>query len=460
MTLKILYYSISFIVALFVISKLTIYSDKSNIAGDDIKALFKVLCIIYVIWSFYVVIIGISSSAVIDKVFLFISEFVMSTCYIAGIELMSSVTDRTLMAERTSHSIISKLLYISVFVIIVRLIIGKADISNGIFGAYFTMNFDISFVLRIVFYVVILFIYGAYTYMHYYMNNTKRQRYISRQCGIIGFVAAISILIETLGYTYLHSFIPSMYVGMFVILIKFSSLIRYKRKIEYNVADYKDILSPSNEKPAFVCDDYGKILFENTRAFVMRQTYKDSYVGKLLTDVFVISDYDKDRLKEPRNTQKFEIYCKYPKEEKEILLIAKHNLDKFSDIFSTEIEVSYAAANGQENENGSYAEGTAKDIKNHPENPVLSFEIVNDIRTKALIKAIESQKRFYENGNKALFEMNLKAIEKASSVIGLPALVELCDRIKTELSYGDWEGLNPLMIDLDRQYETLMFINY
>ncbi|MDO4189031.1 MAG: hypothetical protein Q4D29_08570, partial [Lachnospiraceae bacterium] len=284
---------------------------------------------------------------------------------------------------------------------------------------------------------------------------------ISRQCAIIVGIATTALIIETLGYIYLHTFVPSMYVGMLVILFRFKSLIQYKRSIEYIAEDYNNILSPSNEKPAFLCDDEGRILFENTRAFVMRQTYKDNYVGRLLTDIFVISDYDKERLREPRNTQKFEVYCKYPKEEREMLLTAKHNLDKFSDIISTEIEVGYAISfEDDESVVAARTDGDITDAKKNVLGHELSYEIINDIRTNELIKAIANQKKFYENGDRNLFELNLKAIEKASTILSIPALEDLCDRIQTELIYGEWEAIEPLMIDLDRQYETLVFINY
>lgn len=428
---------------------------------EDIKQEFLVLRIVVIIWSFSVVVVGVSQSSVIDKAFLLVSDFLMIASYITGVELLASITDRMISKKRTSYSISSELLYLGILVMIVRLVLGKSETSMGPFGLYFTMNLNMAFIIRVVFFISILFFYGAYTYMHYYMSTTKRQKYISRQCAIIVGIATTALIIETLGYIYLHTFVPSMYVGMLVILFRFKSLIQYKRSIEYIAEDYNNILSPSNEKPAFLCDDEGRILFENTRAFVMRQTYKDNYVGRLLTDIFVISDYDKERLREPRNTQKFEVYCKYPKEEREMLLTAKHNLDKFSDIISTEIEVGYAISfEDDESVVAARTDGDITDAKKNVLGHELSYEIINDIRTNELIKAIANQKKFYENGDRNLFELNLKAIEKASTILSIPALEDLCDRIQTELIYGEWEAIEPLMIDLDRQYETLVFINY
>lgn len=461
MVVMILYYSIAFVFALFLISRLMLFDQLLIGNKKDVKNTFYVLCITVITWSFSIVAIGVSQIDILDKILLFISDFLSFSSFIIGAELCSSITDRAHSRMRSSYSISSILLYAGLFVMVVRLIMGRADTSEGLFGLYFTMNMDFSFILHVIFYVAILFFCGAYTYMHYYTSNTKRQLYISKQCVVIVSAGVIALIMETLGYIYMKCFVPALYFAMIYMVYKYKNLINYKRSIEYNEDDYKETLSPSNEKPAFVCNDEGLILFENTRAFVMRQTYKDSYIGKYITELFEISDYDRERLKEPRNTQVFEIYCKYPKEEREMLLLAKHNLDKFGDIFSTEISVSYALSYEEEEAVvAARKELEKKEAKKKFADLNLTYETVNDIRTKELIKLIANQKKFYEDGNKKLFEINLKGIEKASAVLGLSTLQELCDRIQTELLYGEWDGLNTLMIDLDRQYETLMFINY
>lgn len=458
--LSMAYYSIIFVFSLLIISR--IIKMNSELQGDreDVKHTFLILSIEFIGWSLCTVLVGISRSAVLDKVFLLIIEFLRITAFVSATELCADITDRVLSKERSIYSISAEFLYIGVGVLAFRVACDRAATKVGLFGDSFVVDINLSYILYVLFYVSVIFFLGAYTYMHYYENTNKRQHYISKQCAIIVGVLSASLIIESLCYVWYETFVPSVYVGMLISSFLFRNLIIYKRSIEYNEADYQRILAPSHQKPSFVCDDDGRIIFENTRAFVMRQTYKDEYLGRALTDIFTITDYDKERLKEPRNTQLFSVYCKYPKETREMLLTVKHNLDKFGDIFSTEVEVEYA--NVQDSEVVPVM--ASKDSSEKAVKKVLDIDIsvgaINDIRTKELLKQLERQKKYYDEGNRQLFEINIIGIEKASSILGLSTLGDLCGRIQTELLYGEWEGLNPLMIDLDRQYETLKFINF
>ena len=451
---SIVYYSITFIICLFVISRIIDIYSTFNGDREDIKHAFLYVCVSFILWSVSTVIVGISNSSVLDRVFLLIAEFMKLGTFVAFAELCASITDRVLNKRRSSYTVSSELLYFGVLVQLIRLLSQKADIEKTYFGDNFKMN-NLSIIVNVFFYVVVIFFVGAYTYMHYYSRSTRRELYISKYCAVMVGILAVSLAAETVGYVLFDAFIPSMYVGMLACIFIFRNLVVYKRSIEYAESDYNHILEPSHQKPAFVCDDTGKVLFENTRAFVMKQTYKDNYMGRLLTEIFDITDYDKDRLKDPRNTQVFGVYCSYPKEQREILLNVKHNLDRFGAIFSTEVEVGYADAPDEDVVVAAGSENAEKSLTGIN----LSLNEVQELRTEGLIKQLELQKKLYENGNKKLYELNIKGISKAAGVLELSALEELCDRIQTELTYGEWEALESMMVDVDRQYEMLVMLN-
>ena len=451
---SLVYYSLIFIFCLFIINRMLEVRETMKGEREDIRHTYVLFCVFFVLWSFSLVAAGISEIDVLDKVLLLIVDFSKICTFVFAAELCASITDRMITKKKLSYTISSRLLYLGVFVLVFRLLIDKGEIRKSYFGDIFVLDLY-SIIFNTFFYICVIFFMGAYTYMYYYSCNTKRERYISKYCTEIVVILATALTIETVGYVLFDLFIPSMFIGMIICYFKLRNLIIYKRSIEYNEEDYENILSSAHPKPAFVCDDDGRVLFENTRAFVMRQTYKDKFKGRLLTEIFEITEYDKERLKEPRNTQVFDVYCKYPKEPKEMLLNVKHNLDKFGAIFSTEVEVGYAGANQND-------QIVVKKINGSGElsdNEELSAEQVRELRIKGLIHQLEVQKKLYLSGNKDLFVYNLKGISKAASVLSLTALEELCDRINTELKYGEWEALESMMIDIDRQYETLEMLD-
>lgn len=460
MVTRVFHYSIVFITALFFVGKMI--STNNNVtetSREDIKNRFSFLCVAFVIWSLTIVTIGIAQNSIVDHIFILLSDFFHIAVLVTEVELFALLTDNSINVSAKTASISSALLYFGVFTLAVRMFLESGAVYDGAFSSFYEMNNIISIILTTLFQVVVLFFYAAYTYMYWYTCTKKREYFISNMCMVVVGVFVVCLSIETFFYIHSKEFIPLMYFGALVSILLLKRIVDYKRSIELNPDDYMNVLAPSYRKPAFVCNDEGRIVFENTRAFVMQQTYKDDYSDKLLTDIFDITDYDQDRLKDSRVRQSFDVYCKYPKSDKEILLKVKHNLDKYGSIFTTEIEVEentedtaeYNTLAGKNNSDINTVTGNATSI---------SHDVINDIRTEQLIKQIEYQKALFESGRKDLFIMNMKGISKAASVLGLSSLEDLCDRIQTEIAYGEWEYLDSMIIELDRQYETLKIIRF
>lgn len=453
LSLAVWYYSYLFISTLFILGKSMQIGEKVTTNREDIKRHFSVFCASFLCWSFVTVLVGIVNNNVLDILFLFTSEFFRIGVFINGAELMAAITDRTLVNKKTLFSISSIMLYCGVTILLLKLFLDRATKARGVFGDFLAVDSNIALIAYIMYYVIVLFFYATYVYMHYYASGKKRDYYITKLCVIIVSILGIALVIESFAYAMFRTFVPTIHIAMLICIVFFNKLIKYKRSIEHHEADYDRILTPTYNKPAFVCDDEGKIIFENTRAFVMCQTYKDTYLGKYLTDVFDISDYDRERLMDAKLTQAFEIYCNYSKEKREILLTIKHNIDRFGAIFTTEVELEYA---DEKNVNNSNINDEAAS-----ENRAIyvTYENIKRIRTEQLIEQLGTQKELYDNNNKDLFEFGIKGISKSAKVLSLMGLEELCDRIQEELSYGEWESLEPLMIELDRQYESLKLIS-
>ena len=68
MVVMILYYSIAFVFALFLISRLMLFDQLLIGNKKDVKNTFYVLCITVITWSFSIVAIGVSQIDILDKI--------------------------------------------------------------------------------------------------------------------------------------------------------------------------------------------------------------------------------------------------------------------------------------------------------------------------------------------------------------------------------------------------------
>lgn len=453
-----LYYAILFIIALYFIGRILAGAEYVSGSEEEHGQSYIIICSAYVLLCLFTVIVSVSTSEVIDRASLYFAEFFRIWILINGAELVALITEKKKAKQMTIVAVASELFYLGIAVLALRTVLDRAKTQMGIFGKSFVTGNAIGLVIYITVDVVILFIYAAYTYMFYYSCTRKRENYLLKRCIIVVAVLAVSILVEAIGYFRFDIYIPIMNLGMLVCINLFRNMLIYKRTIEYNEQDYDRILSPSYKVPAFVCNDEGAIIFENVRAFVMKQTYKESnYVGGYLTDFFEISEYDKDRLNDPRVTQVFDVYCRYPKEPKEVILRVKHNIDRYGEIFSSEVEYLISDEKTDEEADTVYNAGMRQSSR---ENRLeLLFEDVNQMRVEALVGLLEDQRMLYDKNERLLFDFNLIGIIKMAEVMRMAGLVELCERIREATIYtGEWDSIDMMLIDLDRQYETLKLI--
>lgn len=456
MIVTILYYALIFISGMFCLSKAIVYANSLPSKASFISRNYCIITVLFTAWCFVNVMVGVAPSTVVKNSLLLVSECIRMMILIFGAKLCAFIINRNEEGEATINRVTSELLYVGIAVFLIRLFFDRGQIHKGIFGPYVCMESSISLISYIIFNIIIIFFFGAFTYMYYYSCNKKREFYVCRYCIVIIVALIISLIIEVVAYSTYDVYIPTMYIGICVMVSTFKKLIEYKSSIDYKEENYSRILNPAYQRPAFVCDDEGKIIFENTRAFVLSQTSKDEYIGKYLTDVFDITDFDKKRLVEPRITQTFDVYCKYPKILESAVLRVRHRLDRFGDIFATEVEYD---TNVQEVEAVEASSLLAQMARPKVYIPNVNIETVSDIREENLIRLIETQKSMFEKGNKELFLFNIKGISKLAAVLGNTSLEELCERIQIEILYGEWDSLNSMIIELDRQYETLKMLH-
>ena len=179
---SIFYYAIIFIISLFMISRLILISSIFQREGEGLKRTFIILCTAFIVWSISVVSVGISQHNVLDVVFLLLSEFMKITTFVAATELFAELTGRNVIKKKSSYTVSAELSYLGIAALVLFTIQNRCEVVHGSFGSYFVSPVNISFILRVLFYIIIVFFLGAYTYMFYYSNDSRREGYISRQC--------------------------------------------------------------------------------------------------------------------------------------------------------------------------------------------------------------------------------------------------------------------------------------
>ena len=136
--------------------------DKQNT-----RRTFIIVCISFILWDLFVVSVGVSVNRILDTVFLLFAEFFKICTFVYGVELCAFITVRATGKKRSILVIASELLYFGIGVLSIRVIMNKARTVEGFFGTNLDMPANVGFILHVLFYVVVIFFYGIYTYMHY-----------------------------------------------------------------------------------------------------------------------------------------------------------------------------------------------------------------------------------------------------------------------------------------------------
>ena len=82
-------------------------------------------------------------------------------------------------------------------------------------------------------------------------------------------------------------------------------------------------------------------------------------------------------------------------------------------------------------------------------------ENLREMQINDIIEMIDLCAKLYEENKQDLFKYNLIGIKKIAKILGYSAIDDLASRMESACKYGDWQIIDNLLIELDRQAETL-----
>lgn len=445
------------IISLFIISK----GLNSFNSGDDeiIGKLYASLCLFFSLWCFLYISATFSISDFWKHIFYYFSEFLKILSFVSFFENIACLTGYFEKRQQKVYKISTFYLYYGITVLFFDLIFGHKHLIASNVGVYPITKYHIVELLRASFYIVFLF--GLFYLVINYREKYKkpRERFASNLLSCIVFVSFISLIIEICGYCFLSKFYPSVIISFSLIVLFLDFCVRYFRSIEYNRNDYAEALAHNNKVSIFICDDEYRIIMENRRLEVMSEKYRDSFSNRSIFDVFKFSDSDIEKYKNYKDKEPLVISGVYQKMDIRVVFIINNKYDRFGFIFSSLVQV--YLLDDYEREFGKLKDEEIENneeeiIENTDESDlVINNDVVKELQLNSLIEMIENGNKLYNDKSTDLFKYNLLGIKKCATKLGYLSLVNLCNSIDDTLSYSGFEGIESLMIELDRQCETL-----
>lgn len=469
---KVLYFSVISLVALFSVSRaIRIYEGQKK---DRMGKLYFMLCLLFALWCVLIIGANFSMSDFRIHTLYYVSEIVKMLTFITFYECIACITGYFEDNKNNVYRISSFYLYFSAAILFAELIIARDSVVQSNIGVYAVSKYHIWELLNAIYYISILF--GLFYLVITYNESHKKKR--EQFAGYLFFgsciFAFIAMIVEICGLCLASIYIPTVLIAFSVIVISFDYCIWYMRSIEYNADDYEEELSNKNNDNIMILNDEKNIIFRNKRLDIMLENARDSFDNKNIYDVFSFSNEEKNKLEKHKGIDSYIVRAEYIKNETPLVLLVKNKYDRYGIVFSSVVTVygkeDYEAIYGKlpdnEKHNNIIADGRldtdSNDVSNDASNdsnnnasiPAIS-DIIRDLQNDELIELIELLRRYYAEKNQILFELTLPGVEKCSDRIGSNSIKDLCERIRESIRLSGFDGIDSLMIELDRQNETI-----
>lgn len=443
--------SILFIFAMVSISQgNSLRLDKKN-AGESKE--FIGLTFAYSFWCILAIISATVSleHIVLKYSFYYLAEFSKIVTFVMTIEVMAYLTGYIKERKRTLYIIVVAFMYIGVGLELINLIFGGAKLSQNVHGLSINNEHQILILFHMIYDFGILFVLLLLAVRYYEKCRKEREFYAFRLYIWSVAVMLVGFLLENLSYILLHAYNPSVIFCMIFAIIIFRFSLIYKRGIEYVRDDYSEVLAPTCEESIVVVNDEGLVIYSNKRAQVMAESYRDVFEGRDVCALFSIKDEDRKRLFLSSNNT-VHIKGTYKKAEIPVVLTCENRFDRYKNVFASVITINSDTAEADTKNSGGmkypaqYAPLESSDIEHD--------DIVN-LRLDELISMIEKAIAFFDAKDKTQFLLILKGIKKGAEKEGFSALFELSKRIENELEYSDLLPVESMVIEMDRQKESI-----
>lgn len=453
MIIKFLFFSILFILCITSFSRGSSYI--ANVKENARSRAYIILTCAYSVWGILVIV---SSSLelewnVLKQLIFYVSEFARIISFAMMIEVFAYLTDFDKEKPKKMYFVSDTVLYIGCFLMLVNLIATKGLLTEDAFGLHFYTESSVLVLVHVILDIAILF--GMFLFVIRYYEKCKKPREIyafklyllSISCIFLGFVIENTIIIVN------KTYFPAVIIASGILVILFQIDLKYHRSIQYFADDYSDVLAPTYEGSVVITNDVGIILYTNKRAQVFAEGYRDTFEGRDICGLFSLEQSDRDRLYNKGNTNVV-FKCNYKKNDTPVTLTCENALDRYKNVFASIIRIKSAVGEAEPDEANKV--NTISDSSG--EVYKVSNEDARRLRYNELLNSIERGIALFNEGKEELFFMNLKGIGMLAKATGYPALQELTNRIQEEAKISEFSSLSSMIIELDRQYESIKML--
>lgn len=274
---------------------------------------------------------------------------------------------------------ITFLCYTGLGLYFVDTLISEGKVSQSEYGVYINISNPLHMSLYLLIYSVYIIIFVTFVAFRANTAVKKREKLEIELLGLtfasctIGFLSELMMSIR--GYGYYELSIPLNLLTLFFVY----RLSKYHRSIQIIPEDFEIELAPNRTDIVFVVDDTLKIVLQGKRAEVHGILSDEKYLGKQINKLFEFLDEDFDNVINDKSGIPFGTTAYYPKGDKEVKLVFKHNFDVYGELISSIVNV--YDMEPEENhfyQTGFKQEGSTGDIINEK-------DIVDRIRSKKIL---------------------------------------------------------------------------
>ncbi|MCR5509251.1 MAG: response regulator [Lachnospiraceae bacterium] len=250
---------------------------------------------------------------------------------------------------RTLKHVTSALCYYALFVVLIELFFHKFRFESNPTG----IEFYPYAVPRFFYYATPIILYCSCTIylLGFYRgsHNKIRERHLLK-LGVAAMIPSfIGITLESIFHVFFEIRYPVFFISMIVPVGIMSDLNLKSRSFRLYREDFEEFLREDNTDAVFICDDELNVLYENKAADINSVLYKDRYIGKKLTDIFVIENDVKRALFSKDARDGLMVPALYPVTERKLVMSVEYIYDCCDEILCSIITVpNYKVAMNEE----------------------------------------------------------------------------------------------------------------
>lgn len=328
--------SILFTVLLIAIS--IVIRDKSISKSDEGLSRFLLFAYAYMIGIIsYIVIYFINDSRSIITYILILVVWYSYCAVLASMIIQSMfLFDNN---NRTIRIITEILCYYSLFVVMVELLFQNFVFDSNMTGIEFTPGV-IPTAIYYAFPILIYYVCMGFLLWNYHKTHIKiREKHLMKLALGAIVPSFIGLIAETVCHTIFGIRYPVFFVMMIFSLRIMSDLHIKSRSFKLMPEDFESILKADNTDAVFICDDEQVIIYQNRAAKINSQMYRDTFIGRRITDVFVLDNDVKRAMKSKEARDGLMVPAIYPITERKVVMSVEYIYDCVDEILCSIITI-------------------------------------------------------------------------------------------------------------------------